>query len=129
MEALMNSDIVAAISQLDLKVLIDFDETYHVYAARCLETGATASATTADEAQSLIKETLELDILLAARANSLTGLFHVCAAPEVWARWYESKAAFPNDSEKVNLEIKLDPPKRGVLSEFTIVKARDHSAA
>ena len=47
----MEPGIPAIIEQLDLRVYIEFDEDYQSYVARCVDTGASASATTIEEAQ------------------------------------------------------------------------------
>src|SRR5436190_23211656 len=79
----MESTITSVVSSLDLKVLIEYDQDYDVYVARCLETGAVATGETPDEASQLMKQTLELDILLAIKANNLDNLFHATATPDV----------------------------------------------
>jgi hypothetical protein len=127
--SIMEYDITPAISKLDLKVLTKYDEIYKTHVAYCIDTGAVATGETEQEAQALIKETLELDILLAVRGKSLEGLFRVCAAPFIRAQWYEMRAVFPNEMETMTLDITLDPPKRGATSEVKIFKSRDRCAA
>lgn len=124
----MDSDIESAVSSLDLKVLTEFDEDYGLYVARCLETGAVATGNTQDEATALIRQTLELDILLALRANNLEGLFQTNAPADVRARWYMAKASSGLEIVKLNIP-DIGTPKRGIQSELRIAKTREHSVA
>jgi len=125
----MDRDILAAIRILDLKVLTEFDSEYQVWASRCLETGAIATGDTPEAAESSIKNTLEFDIVLAIRANDLKQLIFTTASPDVRERWYYAKAANPDAVATIKLDIPLDPPRRGVQTEFTNVKIREHGAA
>jgi hypothetical protein len=130
----MEPDIFAALSRMDLKVLVEPDKDYGAFVAYCIETGAVASGETEQEAESMIKQTLELDMLLAIRAKSLQGLLHTVAPADIRARWYENFAAFPEEIQVIKLNIPSEspvgppPPKRSVQPEFTLVRSRQRTA-
>jgi hypothetical protein len=72
----MEPDVPSVIEQLELRVLIEFDEDYGVYVGRCIDTGAVATGSTIQEAQSLLQEVLKNDFRIAIEAGSLKSLFH-----------------------------------------------------
>ena len=111
------------VSSLDLKVLTEWDQDYGVYVARCLETGATATGPTDEAANKQIKSTLELDIQLAEKQGGLEALFFTRAEPEVWSRWYQARAASPQDVQVIPLEVSPPALKRGP-SSVTVATAR-----
>jgi hypothetical protein len=124
----MEPDIVSVISKLDLRVLIEFDRGYQAYVAHCIDTGAVATGDNAADAQAEIKQVLEQDLLIAIRDNSFKSLLHIAAPADVRERWYRTITADPKAIEKVKLDIPLDPPRRGVHTEFRVAKI-GHSAA
>jgi predicted RNase H-like HicB family nuclease len=124
----METDITATISNLDLKVLTEFDSDYAVYVSRCLETGAVATGVTVEEAIKQIKSTLELDIRLAEEQGGLEALFFTRAEPQVWNRWYQAKAASPDDVQIIPLDIPAPAVKKRGPSSVTIATARKRTA-
>lgn len=72
----MEPDVPSIIEQLELRVLVEFDEDYGVYVGRCIDTGAVATGATIDEAQSSLKEVLQNDLRIAIEQGSLKSLFH-----------------------------------------------------
>jgi hypothetical protein len=124
----MARDIASELENLPLRVLEEYDEEHHTYVARCLDTGAVAVGETPEEAHSIIKQVIASDILLAIQAGHLRGLFRVCAAPDVIDRWYAVKSD-GGEVETEKLDIALPPPKRGVQSELSIVKATHRRTA
>jgi hypothetical protein len=126
----MEPDIPTIIEQLDLRVYIEFDDDYQSYIARCVDTGAIATAATIEEAESLIKGILENDFRIAIEQGSLKSLLHVEPSFDDKIRWYELKAASPNSMRRVPLEIPSGTVKRGVQSELRIIgRTREGSAA
>jgi hypothetical protein len=131
----MSRDIVAEISKLNLRVLEEFDPDHGAFVARCLETGAIASGETVAEAHALIREVLESDILLAVEANTLVGLFHVRAAPEVWDRWYTAVSTQTVQTEQLDIRLPVLAtgqdalPRRAAQSALSIVQSKDQHVA
>lgn len=123
----MESDITSAVEHLDLKVLVERDDTYETYVARCLESGSVATGDTPEQATALIKETLELEILLAIKDGSLANLLRFPAPPDVHERWYMARTM--SGVEEVPLYIPADPPKRSVKPEISIVNRVKQSVA
>ena len=124
----MEPDFMTVLENLDLRVFAEYDDTYNLYVASCLDTGAVGTGNTLDEAEAVIKQVLENDIQLAMISKSLESLFHACAPPDVRARFYKAKAADPDGMRKITLEIHT-LPKRGVTSELRIGRTRDQSSA
>ena len=126
----MEPDIPAIIEQLDLRVYIEFDEDYQSYVARCVDTGATATGASIEEAESLIKDILENDFRVAIEQGSLKSLLHVEPSFDAKVRWYELKAASPESIRRVPLEIPAGTVRRGVQSELRIIgKTREGTSA
>jgi hypothetical protein len=126
----MEPDIPAIIEQLDLRVYIEFDEDYQSYVARCVDTGAIATATTIEEAESLIKVILENDFRIAIEEGSLRSLLHVEPSFDAKVRWWVLKAAAPESIRRIPLEIPASTARRGVQSELRIIgRTREGTSA
>jgi predicted RNase H-like HicB family nuclease len=117
----MEPDIPAIIEQLDLRVYIEFDEDYQSYVARCIDTGASATGTTIEEAEWLIKEILENDFRIAIEQGTLRSLLHAEPSFDAKIRWYELKAASPESIRRIPLEVPASILRRGVQSELRII--------
>ena len=94
-----------------LRVLLEYDRIYKVFAAHCLETGNVVTADTPGDAKSMIKELLEDEINFALEYKNLRNLFCAPAPMDIWNKW--QSAARENDIETIPLnvsarEIKLD---------------------
>ena len=127
-------DVKSLLANLDpLKLLVEYDEDYQAYLAHCLDTGATATGATVEEAQSLITRILEHDISIAVRTKNLKSLLHSRAPEDVQIRWLEAKTASPGSVRRIELEIPTTDegvqPKRGVQSELRIGRPKKSPAA
>lgn len=119
----MDNDGIPELKNLSLRVLEEFDEEHAMYVARCLETGTVATADSAEACRDLIKETLELEITLAATKRNFPNLFRQPASGEVWARWHAAAGESGNLSEMtLTVNVTL-PTRREVKSEIRISKA------
>lgn len=118
----MPPDVPSIIEQIEFRVLIEFEEEYQAYVARCIETGAVASGDTIEEAENSIKAVLENDFRIAITQGSLESLFHSPAAWDINVRWYEMKAHDPEGMRRVAIEVGSSdsPQKRGMHSELRI---------
>ena len=72
------------------RVLIDFDSSYNVFVARCLETGSVATASDADTAEDMIKELLIDEITFALEKNHLANLYSSPAPLDVWLKYRQA---------------------------------------
>ena len=72
-----------------LRVLVEFDETYSIWVARCLETGGVTTADEEPTVRDMMKELLEDEILHALQEEDFGDLFSCPADPDVWFRWTE----------------------------------------
>src|ERR1700730_12855593 len=71
-----------------LRVLIEFNQKYGVFAAHCLETGNVVTADSSVEAKEMIKELLEDELCFAIEHNNLRNLYSSPAPMEIWKRWH-----------------------------------------
>jgi hypothetical protein len=127
-------DVRSLLANLDpLKLLVEYDDSSQTYVAHCLDTGAVATGNSLEEAQKLIQDVLENDILIAIRTNSLASLFNTSAPADVRTRWFEARADSPESVTTIELKIPSDPdgvpPKRGVQTELRVGKTKQISVA
>lgn len=73
-----------------VRVLLEFDETYKVFAAHCLETGNVVTADSTEEAREMIKELLEDEISFAIEHRNLKNLYSSPAPLEIWQKWMQA---------------------------------------
>ncbi len=118
----MEIDIYSVVKTLDLRVFVEYDDTYCTYVARCVDTGAVAVGDTPEEAEKAIASVLKSDIRLAVEAGSLKNL--LCEVSfDLKVRWYEIKGSNPvTKSVIVPIFEGSDstPEKRGVQSELKV---------
>jgi hypothetical protein len=98
-----------------LRVLVEYDQKYKFWVARCLQTGSVVTADEAKNAEEMMTELLTDEISYAIVHNNFKNLLSSPAPLEVWKRWTDSAAK--NGSHKVKLEItakelRLDEPNR-----------------
>jgi hypothetical protein len=73
--------------------------------------------------------------LLAVEADTLVGLFHVRAAPEVWDRWYTAISTQTVQTEQLDIRLPVFatgqdvPPRRAAQSAISIVQSKDQHVA
>lgn len=72
-----------------LRVLVEFDSTYRVYVARCLETGSVATADDLETAGQMMLELLDDEVAFAFEHQTVANLYSTPAPLDVWKRWYE----------------------------------------
>lgn len=126
----MEPDVPSVIEQLELRVLVEFDEDYGVYVGRCIDTGAVATGATIEEAQALLQDILRNDFRSAIEEGSLKSLFHAPAPWDAMVRWYEMKAADPDSVKRIPVEVSPGPEKRGAQSELRVIgKTREGVSA
>jgi predicted RNase H-like HicB family nuclease len=128
--SVMGTDLTSVIGSLDFRVLIEFDEDYNVWAARCIDTNAVATGATPEEAEFLIKQILENDIRIAVEEGSIKNLVRVRSPFEYVERWHRMKTDNPDNVRPVILdipdtpEIRKKPAGRSVPPELKIVSRR-----
>jgi hypothetical protein len=120
----MSAETIPELEHLTLRVLEEYDEEAGAWVARCLETGAVASARDQSTLQALMRETIQLEILLAVKKDNFPNLFRSPASGKVWAKWLRV-AGMPNALSEDTLEINISlmTPRREVKSEIGIQKA------
>ncbi len=89
----------------NLRVLFEYDSSYNVHVARCLETGSVVTADDKATIKSMITELLEDEINFALERGDLANLFSTPSSLDVWFKW--------------DLEI-----RRGVLPDFLPLNVR-----
>jgi hypothetical protein len=72
-----------------LRVLAEFNNTYNVFVAHCLETGSVITASDEDMLKEMMKELLEDELSYALQHKSFANLFSSPAPFDVWKKWYE----------------------------------------
>src|SRR5437868_2731586 len=91
----------------NLRVLIEYDSTYNVHVARCLETGSVVTAENEATLKSMITELLEDEISFALEQRNLANLFSTPAPLEVWFKWeQEIRKGVKPDFLPLNINIK-----------------------
>ena len=70
-----------------LKVFLEFDTTYGIYVAQCLQTGHLVTADDPEAAKEMIVELLEHEVSLAISANDLSTLVATPAPLIVRVKW------------------------------------------
>jgi hypothetical protein len=105
-----------------LRVLMEYDNTYKVYVARCLETGSVATADDFDTVQEMIKEILEDEIAFAIENDNLPNLYSAPAPLDVFKRW--RNAVRRGNWEIMHLEIKPEEQSTDVEdADVTVARA------
>jgi hypothetical protein len=69
------------------RVIIDFESSYNVFVARCLETGSVATADDVDTVEDMIKELLVDEVIFALEHNNLANLYASPAPFNAWIRF------------------------------------------
>jgi len=85
------------------RVLLRFDTKYEVYVAHCLETGNVVTSDSPEEAEEMMKELLEDELLFALRNRNLKNLYSSPAPLEVRMQWAE--AAMNKRPKTVDLDV------------------------
>lgn len=127
----MGLDLPTMIGSMEWRVLVEYDEDYTLWVARCLDTNAVATGETQEEAESLIKEVIENDIRIAVREGSIRNLMHARASYDVYERWFQTKSESPESFRQVALEVPEpeSTPKRSVQPELKFITSRRDSSA
>lgn len=133
MERAVNNIIDEALA-LDLNIYIEQDVEYGGFAAYCIETGAVATATTAEESEKLIKLLLESDIAAGIDAGDLANLFHGGAPPDVKSRWHKAKTKAPDEYRTMQLALpdaadSRDLPSRRGMHTVKAITRRNQGVA
>jgi hypothetical protein len=114
----LDSETIPELEHMTLKILEEYDAEQGTWVARCLETGAVATAPDQQTLQKLINETIQLEVLLAIKKNDFANLFHKPASGEVCARWYRTAGMSSGALTTYDLELNFDlTPRREVKSE------------
>jgi hypothetical protein len=120
----METDRIPELEHLELHVLEEYDEEHETFVARCLETGTVSTANEMDSLREIMRETLQLEITLAARSGNFANLWKRPAPGDVWARWHYAAGSGGKDESTMTISISLGTiPKREVKSEIRITKA------
>lgn len=105
-----------------LRVLMEYDNTYKVHVARCLETGSVATADDFDTVKDMIKEILEDEIAFAIENDNLPNLYSTPAPLDVFKRWRD--AVRSGNWEVMHLEIKPEEQSADVEdADVTVARA------
>lgn len=91
----------------ELSVLEEYDGTYGVWIARCLQTGSVVSADDQETVRQMMLDVLEDEIAFAIQHNNLKNLWSP-APLDVWFRWDALAAIQP--PEEVRLRIQTRKP-------------------
>lgn len=75
---------------LNLRVLAEYNSTYKVFMAQCLETGSIVTADDEETAKSMITELLEDEISYAVKHRNIGNLFSTPAPLEIWSKWFNA---------------------------------------
>jgi len=113
----------------NLRVLLRYDDKYAVHVAHCIETGNVVTADSSEEAESMIKELLEDEILFALKHQNLKNLFSSPARLDVLVMWMN--AARENGTRNVVLDInfkevelpEIEPQNSNIKNELTFARA------
>lgn len=130
--SVMGTDVTSVIGCLDFRVLIEPDDDYGVWVARCIDTNAVATGATPEEAEELIKQVLENDIRIAVREGSIKNLVRARSPFDVIERWHLVQKDSPGSVRKVTLDVPGDvapTPRRSVQSELKIISRRKDGTA
>jgi hypothetical protein len=101
-----------------LRVLSEYDETYKVHVAYCLETGSTVTSDRADKLKPMIKELLEDEISFALQNKNLGNLFSNPAPWDVWVKWTE----VAETTELDEFDLDVEDPIRGKKQPVATIK-------
>jgi hypothetical protein len=118
-----------AANLFNLRVLLRYDDKYAVHVAHCIETGNVVTADSSEEAESMIKELLEDEILFALKHQNLKNLFSSPARLDVLVMWMN--AARENGTRNVVLDInfkevelpEIEPQNSNIKNELTFARA------
>ena len=88
----------------ELRVLEEFNDTYMVFVAQCLQTGSMVTADDQATLRTMMTELLEDELSYAFAHKNLSNLFSKPAPDDVWLKWYE--AAKTTEPEIVMLTIR-----------------------
>ena len=122
-------DTPSIISSLPFRVLIEFDEEYSEWVARCIDTDAIATGPTQEDAEAGIKTVLENDIRIAVEEKSIKNLVRARAPSEVIERWYQAVDQEPASVRRDILHVpdvttEAPIPKRPVQPEVQLFSRR-----
>lgn len=129
--SLLGMDTPSMIGSLPFRVLVEFDEDYSEWVARCIDTDAVATGPTEGDAEAGIKAVLENDIRIAIREGSIKNLVRARASYDVIERWYQAVDSDPLSVRKTILHIPDAPaeapqpiPRRPVQPEIQLFSRR-----
>lgn len=134
--SIMGMDVPSIIGSLPFRVLVEFDDNYSEWVARCIDTDAVATGATEDAAEAGIKAVLENDIRLAVEQGSIKSLVHARAPFDVIERWYQAVNLDPLSVRKDILHLPdapqgptMPPPKRPPQPEIQLFSRRKDGTA
>jgi hypothetical protein len=88
----------------DFRVFAEFDKTYNVYVAYCLETGTTATADDLQNLRRIMIDVLRDEVAFALTNKNLNNLYSTPAPLEIWLKWDEA-AKSGKQIETIPLEL------------------------
>ncbi len=97
-----------------VRVLVEYDPTYQVHVARCLETGSVVTADDAETAWEMIRELLDDEISYAIEHRNLSNLFSSPAPLDIWVRWRDlvRNSQVPTENVMIKAqELRFDRPE------------------
>lgn len=111
------------------RVLLRFDAKYDVHVAHCIETGSVVTADSSEQAEEMIKELLEDEILHALKNRNLKNLYSSPASLDVLVKWFN--AAQKSGTRNVPLEVnfkeveirEIDPKSPNLRNELKFARA------
>ena len=83
-------DVPSIIGSLPFRVLVEFDDDYSEWVARCIDTDSVATGPTDADAEAGIKAILENEIRIAVQERSIRNLVRARASFDVIERWYQA---------------------------------------
>src|SRR5579862_7743422 len=95
--SVMSIDVLAVIKTLPFRVLVEFDEDYSEWIARCIDTDAVATGINQEAAEEGIKMVLGNDISVAVREGSIKNLVQTRSSWDIVERWYQAVQSDPNN--------------------------------
>jgi len=88
--SVMGMDVPSIIGSLPFRVLVEFDDDYSEWVARCIDTDSVATGPTDADAEAGIKAILENEIRIAVQERSIRNLVRARASFDVIERWYQA---------------------------------------